>query len=71
MPLVLAELSAVAGDDARAFLAAMLQGVEAVVGQFGGIRMAENAEDTAIMFWIIAFWIQRPKLIARRCKIKI
>ena len=31
--LVLAELFAVGGDDAGAFLAAMLQGVEAVVGQ--------------------------------------
>ena len=31
----------------------MLQRVKAVVGQFGGVRMAENAEDAAIMFGIM------------------
>ena len=41
------------GDDAGAFLAAMLQGVKPVVGQFGGIGMPVNAEDTAIMFGIV------------------
>ena len=34
-------------------LAAMLQRVESVVRQFGGVRMTENAEDTAIMFGVI------------------
>src|SRR5207249_4758037 len=47
-----AKLNAVGGDDSGAFLAAMLQGIEAVVGQFGGIRMPVNAEDPAIMFRI-------------------
>ena len=51
--LVLAELLAVAGDDARALLAAVLQGVEAVVGEFGGVGMAVNAKDAAIMFGIV------------------
>ena len=47
------ELLAVGGDDARAFLAAMLQRVEAVVSQLRGVRMAVNAEDAAIMFRIV------------------
>jgi hypothetical protein len=48
-----AEIFPVAGDDAGAFLAAMLEGIKAIVGKFGGVRMAENAEDTTIMFGII------------------
>jgi hypothetical protein len=51
--VVLVKFPLVAGDDAGAFLPAMLQRVKAVVGQLGGIRMAENAEDSAIMFGII------------------
>jgi hypothetical protein len=50
--LVLAELMSVRGDDARALLAAMLERVKAVVGQFRGIRVAINAEYSAIMFGI-------------------
>ena len=42
----------VAGHNAGALLAAMLQRVEAVVGQLGGIRMTENAEHTAVMFGV-------------------
>jgi hypothetical protein len=41
------------GDDAGALLAAMLQRVKAVVGEFGGVRMTENAEHTAIMFGVV------------------
>lgn len=48
-----AKLFAVTGDDAGAFLAAMLERIEAVVRQFGGVRMSENAEDTTIMFGVI------------------
>jgi hypothetical protein len=47
-----AEIFAVAGDDAGAFLAAMLEGVEAVVCQFSRVGVPENAEDTAVMFGI-------------------
>src|SRR3974390_3844977 len=36
-PLVSMELLAVGGDNARAFLSAVLKGVEAVVRQFGGV----------------------------------
>ena len=39
----------VACDDARAFLAAMLQGEETVIGQDRGIRMAEDAEEAALV----------------------
>ena len=49
---VFAELAAVARDDARAFLAAMLQGIEAVIGQFRRVGMAVNAEHAAVMFWM-------------------
>ena len=48
-----AELFAIGGDDAGALLAAVLEGVETVVGQFGGAGVAVNAEDTAIMFGIM------------------
>jgi hypothetical protein len=48
-----AKLFAVAGDDAGAFLAAMLERVKAVVREFGGVGMAKNAEDAAIMFGVI------------------
>ena len=51
--VVLEKFPVVAGDDAGAFLSAMLEGVKTVVGQFRGIRMAENAEHTAIMFGVI------------------
>ena len=48
----LAHRAAIARNDARAFLAAMLQGVKSVVRQFGGIGMAKDAKDAAVMFWI-------------------
>src|SRR4051794_39276148 len=47
------KLFAIARHDPRAFLPAMLQRVKAVVGQFRGVRMPENAEDAAIMFGVI------------------
>ena len=47
------ELFAIGGDDARAFLAAVLQRVKAVVSQLRGVRMAVNAEDAAIMFRVV------------------
>lgn len=50
--LVNAKLPAVAGDDAGTLLAAMLEGVKAIIGQLGGIRVAINAEHAAIVFWI-------------------
>ena len=51
--LVLAEGHAVERYNPSAFLTSVLQGIQAVIRQFRGIRMPENAEDTAIMFWII------------------
>ena len=50
---MLAELPAVAGDNARAFLAAMLEGVQAVVRQLGGIPVAVNAEHAAVVFGVV------------------
>ena len=40
---------AVRGDDAGAFLAAMLQGEEAVVGEQRGVRVSEDGEDAALV----------------------
>jgi hypothetical protein len=37
--------------DSGRFLPAMLQGVEAKVGQFGGLGVAENAKDTTLIIY--------------------
>ena len=58
--VMLEKLSVVAGDDARAFLSAMLERVKTVVGELGGIRMAENAEHAAIMFGVILHHLLAP-----------
>ena len=47
--LVYAKLPVRAGDDARAFLPAMLQRVQSVVGQLRRVRVAVNTEDAAIV----------------------
>ena len=57
---MLEKLPVVAGDDAGAFLSAMLERVKPVVGEFGGIRMAENAEHAAVMFGVILL-LHRPR----------
>ena len=61
--LVGAELIAIGADDAGALLPAMLQGVEAVVGQIGGVGMAVNAEDAAIMFWVVLHGLRNARRI--------
>src|SRR5438445_13202848 len=48
--LVFAKTPAIGSDDARAFLPAMLERVQAEVSQFGGVGMAVNSKYTAIMF---------------------
>ena len=58
-PPVDVELRAVGGDDTGAFLAAVLEGVEAVISQFGSVGMAENTEDAAIMFGIVVHLLHR------------
>src|SRR3954452_11811964 len=52
-PFMSAELFSVRSHDAGAFLPAVLQRVEAVVREFGGIGMPINTENTAIMFGIL------------------
>ena len=47
------ELRAVRSNDACALLPAVLQSVEPVIRQFGSVRVAVNAEDSAIMFGIV------------------
>src|SRR6516164_4135228 len=46
------KLLAVAGNDARALLAAMLESVQTVISQFRGVWVTKNAEYAAIMFGI-------------------
>ena len=46
-PPVLVKLSAVAGDQPRAFLAAVLQRVQTEVGQVGCLGVPEDTEDSA------------------------
>ena len=58
--VMLEKFSIVAGDDPGAFLAAMLQRVETVVGEFGGIGMSKNAEHAAIMFGIVLHHLLAP-----------
>ena len=47
------ELLAVARDDAGGFLAAMLQGVEAEIGEVRGFGVAKDAEDTTLVVEMI------------------
>ena len=44
---------AVGGDDTGTLLPPVLKGVEAVVGQFGGIRMPMDAKDPAVMLRMV------------------
>src|SRR5208283_3960342 len=46
-----AEVDAIRGRDARAFLAAMLQRVESVICQLRGIRVPVNPKQATIMPW--------------------
>ena len=58
------EALAVVGDDAGGFLAAMLEGVEAECGDRRGVRVSEDAEDTALLIESVGFDLT-PKIV--RC----
>ena len=60
--LVGTELLPIARDNASALLAAMLQGVKAVISQLGGIGVAVNAEHAAIMLWVVVHELLRARL---------
>ena len=47
------EIGAIAGNDAGGFLAAMLERIEAEVGEVGGFGMAEDAEDATFVVEVI------------------
>jgi len=47
------QVCAIAGDDAGGLLAAMLEGVEAEIGEIGSFGMAENAKDTTLVVEMI------------------
>ena len=53
--LMYMERGAIGRDDAGRFLAAMLQSIEAQVGELGGFEMAEDAGDTAMIMEPIVF----------------
>ena len=42
---------AVARDNPRAFLAAVLEREKTVIGQDRGVRMTEHAEKSALVLW--------------------
>ena len=48
-------LLAVGGGDAGALLPAVLQRVEAEVGEVGGLGVPEDAEDAALVFEFVAW----------------
>ena len=52
-PPVGMERLAIAGDDPRAFLAAVLQSVEPIVGELGGVRVTVNAKNAAIVLRVV------------------
>ena len=52
-----------AGGDAGALLPAMLQRVEAEVGEVGGLGMPEDAENAALVFEFVA-WSLAPSALA-------
>ena len=56
-PFVLAKLRAVVGNNAGAFLSAMLQRVQPVIRQLGSIGMAVDAEHAAVMFGVFLFLV--------------
>ena len=51
-----AHLLAVGGGDAGALLAAVLERVEAEIREVGGFGMAEDAEDAALVFELVAWF---------------
>ena len=55
------EAPAVEGDNARRFLAAMLQGVQAKGGDRRGVGMAEYAEHPAFFAQAVAVEVEIPK----------
>ncbi len=55
---------AIRGHDARAFLAAMLERKEAVIGQDGGVRMPEDGENAALVHRV-GRWRWQGKLFQR------
>ena len=56
------EALAVEGDDARRFLAAMLQRMEAERRDRGGVGVAEDAEDAAFFAQPVAFKIEARRI---------
>ena len=53
MPRCMRDPGAVAGDDAAGLLAPVLQGIEAEVGEAGGLGVAVDAEDAAVFLGLV------------------
>ena len=63
------EFFPIARDDSGALLPPMLERIEAVVSQIGGIRMTVNAKNSAIMFWVILHGLRNARGLSPREKI--
>src|SRR5262249_51248133 len=63
---VAVQFHTVAGRDAGGFLAAMLQRVEAQVGQLAGFRMAKYANDSAVIMQLVVARMHRGVQIRYR-----
>src|SRR6266516_4542174 len=51
--LVSVKAEPVGRDDAAAFLAPVLEGIEAEIGQVGRLRVVVDPENTAFFFWLV------------------
>ncbi len=60
------ELPAVEADDARRFLAAMLQRVQAERGEGGGLRVAQDAEHAAFFVQRVAVQVEQDRGVGHR-----
>ena len=58
LPALRVKPHAVVSDDARGFLAAMLQSMEAKRGDGGGVGMIENAKDAALLAQSVAVRVE-------------
>ena len=64
------EALAVEGDDAGGFLAAVLKRVQAERGDRGGVGMAEDAEDAALLAQPVAINVEGDRRRKRSCIIR-
>ena len=57
----------IAGDNATTLLTAMLQSIKTEVGQVGGLRVAEDTEDTAFIMELVRHDLKISAAGDQRC----